>query len=91
MIYILHFSRPFHHAQHYIGYTGKDDAEDRLKRHREGRGARLLAAVAQAGITWEITAVLPGDRTEERRLHRLNNTRKLCPLCQYLTREKATQ
>lgn len=89
MIYILHFSRPLFHARHYIGYTGFDDLEIRMKRHLSGRGAKIMKAAVEAGITFEIAAILPGDRTEERRLHRLNNTAKICPLCRYLAKEKA--
>lgn len=87
MIYILHFDPPLHRARHYMGYTGFEDAEERLKRHLSGRGARIVAAAVAAGCKVEVTAVLPGDRNEERRLKRMGNTRRLCPLCRYLDRE----
>jgi len=88
VIYILHFSRPLFHAQHYIGYTGAADMEERMQRHRSGRGAKIMKAVFEAGIDVEIAAILPGDRTEERRLHRQGNTKRICPLCRFLAKEK---
>ena len=80
VIYLLHFQRSYHHARHYLGYT--DDLEARLASHRAGRGSPLVAAAVGDGIEFELAATWPGDRTEERRLHRYcNSPRRLCPIC----------
>lgn len=74
MIYLLHFSRSYRHARHYLGFT--NDLEARLAAHRAGRGSPLVAAAVRAGIDFELAAIWPGDRTEERRLHRYRNSPK---------------
>ena len=80
LIYLLHFERSYHHARHYLGYT--DDLEARVAEHRAGRGSPLVAAAIRDGIEFCVAATWPGDRTEERRLHRYRNSpRRLCPIC----------
>lgn len=80
LIYLLHFERSYHHARHYLGYT--DDLEARVAAHRAGRGSPLVAAAVRDGIDFCVAATWPGDRHEERRLHRYRNSpRRLCPIC----------
>jgi predicted GIY-YIG superfamily endonuclease len=78
-IYLLHFSAAYHHARHYIGFT--DDLEARLADHRSGQGARLMAVIKDAGLTFEIVRTWSGDRAFERKLKRRKNTPTLCPEC----------
>jgi hypothetical protein len=87
VVYCLHFARPFHGAngrhigaQHYVGFAADGDAARRLREHVSGQGSPLVRAVVRAGITVEIAAVVPGDRTLERRWHVRHGSR-LCPLC----------
>ncbi|MBV9197582.1 MAG: hypothetical protein JO168_25900 [Solirubrobacterales bacterium] len=81
VIYLLHFERSFKHARHYLGWT--EDLDRRLAQHRAGRGSPPLVAAAIAdGITFELAATWPGDRTKERPLHRYKNSPgRLCPIC----------
>jgi predicted GIY-YIG superfamily endonuclease len=79
-IYLLHFDRTYHHAQHYLGWS--TNLEQRLAQHRAGRGSPLIAAAIAHGITFQLAATWPGDRTRERQLHRYKNSaRRLCPIC----------
>jgi hypothetical protein len=73
VIYLLHFSRPYRHAHHYLGFT--DNLEQRLAEHRSGRGSPLVAAAVRAGIDVVVAATWSGDRNVERRLHRYKNSR----------------
>jgi len=68
LIYLLHFERSYHHARHYLGYT--EDLQARVTAHRAGRGSPLVAVALRDGIGFCVAATWPGDRTEERRLHR---------------------
>jgi len=80
VIYLLHFERSYHHARHYLGYT--DDLDARVAAHRAGHGSPLVAAAVRDGIDFCVAATWPGDRREERRLHRYRNSpRRLCPIC----------
>lgn len=61
-VYLLHFDRPIGDitkahgtAQHYLGWT--TDLARRPAAHRAGNGARLMAAVAQAGISFQVAAI----------------------------------
>lgn len=78
-MYLVHFSVPFKHARHYTGTT--TDLDARLAEHATGRGARLLAAAAEAGITWEVARVWRGGRAVERALKRQGGASRRCPLC----------
>lgn len=79
MIYLLHFQRPYRHARHYLGYT--ENLEERLQRHRDGHGARLIEVITNAGIAFRIARTWDGDRTLERRLKNQKNNPRLCPYC----------
>ena len=82
MIYLLHFDRPFHHAQHYIGCT--DDLVRRLNEHRLGKamnGSPLIEAARQAGIKVTLARLWDGGFEMESRLKRWHGGRQLCPIC----------
>lgn len=78
-VYLLHFSRPYRHARHYIGFTTRLDA--RIRRHRRGWGSPLIAAAIESGIEifiarrWENVAC-----AFERRVSRVSG-RRGCPIC----------
>ena len=79
-VYLLHFERPYQHAQHYLGYSPR--IADRLERHAAGTGARLTQVVKDAGIGWTLARVWPGaTRQDERRLKRRGSGRRQCPTC----------
>ncbi|MEW6770040.1 MAG: endonuclease [Bacillota bacterium] len=83
MVYLLHFERAYKHARHYLGFVnGAESLEQRLKRHRRGDGAKLVKAVVQAGIGFELARVWPdGDRHLERQLKNRKESPRLCPIC----------
>ncbi len=80
-VYLLHFAVPFCHARHYIGWTTEDGLEDRLQAHRDGRGARLLEVITQAGIGFTLARTWTGDRRLERRLKDSWHGPRICPFC----------
>jgi hypothetical protein len=86
-VYLIHFSQPYRHAGHYLGYVDtsrhplEEALESRLAFHRAGRGSRLLRAVGAAGIDWEVVRVWEqASRSDERRLKGRSST-MLCPVC----------
>ena len=79
VIYLLHFARPYQHAAHYTGWAS--DLEQRLAEHTAGRGARLLAVISDAGITWTLARTWEGTRSDERALKRQGGASRRCPLC----------
>ncbi len=79
MIYLLHYDRPQHHAQHYLGFT--DDLDARTVRHLNGFRGRLPAVFSELGISFTIARNWEGDRKLERKLKKRKNGRKLCPIC----------
>jgi predicted GIY-YIG superfamily endonuclease len=85
VVYLVHLDQrlgsdhPNGSAGHYLGTTINLDR--RLETHREGRGARILAAANQRGIAYDVVRTWPGGRDEERRLKRQHNAPKMCPRC----------
>jgi predicted GIY-YIG superfamily endonuclease len=80
-VYLLHFSQPYFHARHYVGFTRNLDR--RLDEHRRGAGSPLIRAAVRVGIEvfvarrWEHVT-----RAFERRIHRRPPPRsKGCPIC----------
>jgi predicted GIY-YIG superfamily endonuclease len=79
MIYLLHFSHAYHHAQHYLGYA--DNVDRRVAEHLQGTGARLTQVVLNVGITFKVVRTWEGGRDKERTLKNQKNGRRLCPVC----------
>ncbi|MDQ2753492.1 MAG: GIY-YIG nuclease family protein [Bacteroidota bacterium] len=81
MVYLIHFEEKLHHAQHYLGFVEKN-LKQRIKKHKCNKGAKLLIAVNDKGISWEVVKVWKeGDRNFERKLKNRKNARCLCPVC----------
>jgi predicted GIY-YIG superfamily endonuclease len=84
-VYLVHLDQrlgtdhPKGGAGHYLGQTV--DLDRRLAQHREGTGARILAAAVNRGIGFDVVRTWPGGREEERQLKRQHNAPKLCPRC----------
>lgn len=79
MVYLLHFTRRYKHAGHYLGSA--EDVPQRIERHKRGQGARLIEVITNAGIGFELVRTWPGGRQEERQLKRRHNGARLCPIC----------
>jgi predicted GIY-YIG superfamily endonuclease len=84
VVYLIHFERPFKHARHYIGFAGGKDHRERIERHRNGRGARLLQVLNEHGIGYRVVRVWRNvTRDFERKLKNSWGGHKdsLCPAC----------
>lgn len=80
VVYLIHFQKPYKHAQHYLGYT--DDLGKRFNRHVYGDGSKLLKAVRAAGISFYLVRTWNGvDRKFERKLHNHKKSWMKCPVC----------
>lgn len=79
VVYLLHFDRPYRHARHYTGWTR--NLTQRLARHANGGGARLIAVITQAGIGFALARTWPGPRSRERALKNTGGASRRCPLC----------
>ncbi|WP_330183831.1 hypothetical protein OHB26_09500 [Nocardia sp. NBC_01503] len=78
-VYLLHFDQPYRHARHYTGWTS--DLESRLADHRDGRGARLMSVIREAGIGFSLARTWDGTRGRERQLKREGGASRRCPMC----------
>ena len=79
-VYLLHFSPPYKHARHYIGFAYRINT--RLAAHRNGTGARLCQVAVGNGSELIKARVWEGkDRTFERRLKNYKKSSVLCPYC----------
>jgi hypothetical protein len=80
-IYLIHFNEKYKHAQHYLGWAGPGNLNARLEHHRNGNGARLMAAVSKAGIEWKVVRLWRGSRVTERIMKQNGAVGKYCPIC----------
>lgn len=84
IIYLIHFTRKYRHAQHYLGSTedlGRRIAEHQREYHRKG----LLAAVNRAKIPWLVARTWEApDRELEYQLKAWHGSARFCPVCRAL-------
>lgn len=78
-VYLLHFHQRYKHSRHYTGST--TNLAQRLDQHAKGHGARLLAVVQAAGITWTLARTWEGGKSRERQLKRQGGASRRCPIC----------
>ena len=78
-VYLIHFDRPYRHARHYTGWTR--DLVARLSEHAAGHGARLMAVITEAGISWQLARTWSAGRAFERRLKNRHGASRYCPIC----------
>jgi|SRR6266567_950427 len=78
-VYLIHFSHPYQHAGHYLGWTKNLTA--RLRDHQNGNGARLIAVVREAGIDIQLVRIWHGQRDIEQLLKKYKHSSWLCPIC----------
>lgn len=83
-LYLLHLSRPYRHARHYMGWA--KDLDRRLEEHRNGTGARLTQVAVQNGIELILAWASRGTRDDERWMKNKKNAPRLCPLCRELSK-----
>jgi predicted GIY-YIG superfamily endonuclease len=81
-VYLLHFHQRYKHAGHYLGSS--NNLTKRLQVHAKGQGARLLAVVHAAGITWTLARTWEGGKHCERQLKRQGGAYRCCPICKGL-------
>ena len=79
IVYMLHFSEPYKHARHYVGFT--EDLLARLDRHATGHGANLITVIWQAGLGFTLTRICEGTRSTERAIKNEGGAVRYCPAC----------
>jgi predicted GIY-YIG superfamily endonuclease len=72
-------SHPRGRARHYVGTT--INLDQRLATHREGKGARILAAANERGIAYSVVRTWEGGRETEKKIKAQRNAPRLCPRC----------
>lgn len=88
-VYLLHFSPPYKHAAHYLGFAEPGNLDKRIEEHRTKRGATLTKVAVLAGCALVLTRVW---RDKTRRFERQLKKRPkvnghhisivdICPLC----------
>ncbi len=83
MVYILHFDKKLHHAQHYVGCTENIDRRMNEHLHCHQCGSNLVRAAIKQGINVVLAKVYPnGDRALEKKIKAMKKTSLVCPICQ---------
>jgi signal transduction histidine kinase len=81
-VYLLHFDQRYEHAGHYTGFAEGSGLLKRLGEHQQGRGARLVEVITQAGISFRLARTWPGvTRARERQLKTQGGASRRCPIC----------
>jgi predicted GIY-YIG superfamily endonuclease len=77
-VYLLHFTKPFGRARHYIGWS--PDINRRVSRHKEGKGAKFTMGALRHGADLLLVRTWPGgDRRLEWKLKHKGTHQTLCP------------
>jgi predicted GIY-YIG superfamily endonuclease len=81
-VYLIHFDKKLHHALHYIGFCEDGNLDSRFQTHKSGGGAKILRALNQKGIGYNIVRTWKNvDRNFERRLKNYKKSSCFCPKC----------
>jgi hypothetical protein len=83
-VYLLHFTLPYKHAKHYIGASKREDFQNRIQEHREGRGANLMKVLHAAGIGFIVARVWESCEPGTERRKKNRGASRICPICKAL-------
>lgn len=82
VVYLVHFSKAFFHARHYMGFCESTrKLDDRFEYHEKGLGSKLIAAAVNQGITFSLVRLWRGTRTDERNFKKMKCGPHYCPIC----------
>ena len=90
--YLLHFSQPVGHAQHYLGWANGEGLFKRLSQHESGNGAAtpVVRALIKQGGYFELARTWRDvDRFFERRLKNRGGKARMCPICKTTNGEES--
>lgn len=89
-VYLLHFTRPLGHAQHYIGVVrSRQSLDERIKDHRTGRGANICRLAIESGAQLLLVRLWEDvPRYTELKLKNRGGAKMLCPICKELRYEE---
>jgi len=77
--YLLHFQRPIHGAQHYLGWSA--DIRRRVRLHLSGRGAWLVRQALKAGIEVQLVRIWPSVARKYEYVLKRRTPKRYCALC----------
>jgi predicted GIY-YIG superfamily endonuclease len=82
-VYVIHLERPMGGKSHYTGFTqDRHTLENRIRSHRSGTGAKMLADANGLGIRWRVVRLFRVLAfKDEKRVKRY--AKFLCPICQF--------
>jgi predicted GIY-YIG superfamily endonuclease len=83
-VYLIHLEPAFGHARHYVGYTTRDDVNERVEEHRGGRGANMLRHAVAAGVELKLVRVWRDVPRKTENKIKGRSVRPLCPECDRL-------
>jgi hypothetical protein len=82
-VYLLHFEQRYEHAGHYTGHAHDFGIRVAEQASGDGRAARLLQVITQAGIGFRLARTWPGaSKAYERSLKNSGGASRYCPICQ---------
>ena len=90
-VYLLHLDIPYrawtsdYTWSHYTGWAAQGNLVARLEAHARGRGAKFTRRAREAGCTWHLARVWPGDPKLERRIKNQGGASRFCPSCGIIT------
>lgn len=86
-IFLLHFTKPYHHCRHYLGCSKMDYNQWIISQVSAGGG--VLPAAYEAGVGLELAYEWPdGDMRLMRMIKRQNNAARYCPICKEEKRKR---
>ena len=83
-VYLIHFEEKLHHAGHYIGWSQEYPLikGGRLDTHKKGQGARILNALVERGIGFNVVQIWHDQNGfYERKLKNRKNAGRECWKC----------
>lgn len=91
MVYLLHFDRPYQHAQHSYSTLLDETAVTLLNQgHAFSIYSPLIRAAADDGIKFTVARRFAGDEKRAAELRRQGGAADLCPMCRAARSEAAT-
>ena len=88
-VYLLHFSPPYKHAQHYLGISRNNrNVIHRWIEHKNGNGANLVKIAKNNGSLIILSRIWKNVPSDLERKLKGRSLKPLCPICKKQNRNE---
>lgn len=90
-VYLIHLEKPIGkgNQQHYVGFARDlEHYKERISKHRNNEGSKLLKAANDEGINWIVVRVWADATADTEKAVKQRSMKNTCPVCWFKEKDR---